>query len=194
MCVCVSLPPSLCRRRPSGIAVFVVCRRGNNSQLAVLKLRHILKDQDVVIKDIAGGLTAWAEQVDSQFPIYWTSTLLNWPISSYCVRFYLSSHDSSCLSLKRRASSAPTARAVKFLPALLSDCWCRPSLFEATREIRNHRRRHAGRAGPTKTDANVRHSSRADPLVRVERVIKWKTSWFSDNWPPSRCWGPLMRP
>ena len=50
--------------------MFVVCRRGNNSQLAVLKLRHILKDQDVVIKDIAGGLTAWAEQVDSQFPIY----------------------------------------------------------------------------------------------------------------------------
>lgn len=52
------------------LPVFVVCRRGNNSQLAVLKLRHILKDQDVVIKDIAGGLTAWAEQVDSQFPIY----------------------------------------------------------------------------------------------------------------------------
>jgi len=52
------------------VAVFVVCRRGNNSQLAVGKLRTALKDLPVIVKDIADGLKGWAEQVDSQFPIY----------------------------------------------------------------------------------------------------------------------------
>ena len=52
------------------VAVFVVCRRGNNSQLAVGKLRTALKDLPVIVKDIADGLKGWAQQVDSQFPIY----------------------------------------------------------------------------------------------------------------------------
>lgn len=52
-------------------AVYVVCRRGNNSQLAVERMRTLLPpDWPVIIKDIVGGLQAWAEQVDPLFPIY----------------------------------------------------------------------------------------------------------------------------
>lgn len=52
-------------------AVYVVCRRGNNSQLAVERMRTLLPaDWPVIFKDIVGGLQAWSEQVDPQFPIY----------------------------------------------------------------------------------------------------------------------------
>ncbi|KAI9560752.1 hypothetical protein GHT06_011704 [Daphnia sinensis] len=55
----------------SPLSVYVVCRRGNNSQLAVERMRTLLPaDWPVVIKDIVGGLQAWAEQVDPLFPIY----------------------------------------------------------------------------------------------------------------------------
>ncbi|KAK4005494.1 hypothetical protein OUZ56_007202 [Daphnia magna] len=55
----------------SPLSVYVVCRRGNNSQLAVERMRTLLPpDWPVIIKDIVGGLQAWAEQVDPLFPIY----------------------------------------------------------------------------------------------------------------------------
>lgn len=50
--------------------VYVVCRRGNDSQKAVLKLEKALQDQNVVVRDLEGGLHAWARKVDSDFPIY----------------------------------------------------------------------------------------------------------------------------
>ena len=50
--------------------VYVVCRRGNDSQLVVEKLRSLLKDLPVVIKDLRGGLHAWASDVDPAFPQY----------------------------------------------------------------------------------------------------------------------------
>lgn len=50
--------------------IVVVCRKGNDSQLAVQKLKEKLKQDNVDIKDISGGLTAWAKQVDSNFPVY----------------------------------------------------------------------------------------------------------------------------
>ncbi|KAL0275716.1 UNVERIFIED_CONTAM: hypothetical protein PYX00_003496 [Menopon gallinae] len=50
------------------IPVFVVCRRGNDSQKAVLELEKHLKD--TVIKDIVGGLHAWAKEIDPDFPVY----------------------------------------------------------------------------------------------------------------------------
>ena len=58
-------------------AVYVVCRRGNNSQLAVERMRNLLPSAEwpVVIKDIQGGLQAWSTQVDPDFPMYWTSAL-----------------------------------------------------------------------------------------------------------------------
>ncbi|XP_064392027.1 adenylyltransferase and sulfurtransferase MOCS3-like [Halichondria panicea] len=77
-------PVSNCRERLSWILeqqslgdpvlVCVVCRRGNDSQLAVRKL----KDQSdslfgavaVEIKDIVGGLTEWSNTIDQTFPKY----------------------------------------------------------------------------------------------------------------------------
>lgn len=47
--------------------VFVVCRRGNDSQLAV---RHLAEKQDIKSKDVIGGLHAWTREIDSDFPIY----------------------------------------------------------------------------------------------------------------------------
>ena len=49
--------------------VIFVCRRGNDSQRAVKKLRAI-SGQQLVIKDLAGGLHAWAKHVDNDFPVY----------------------------------------------------------------------------------------------------------------------------
>jgi adenylyltransferase/sulfurtransferase len=48
--------------------VFVVCRRGNDSQLAV---RYLSEKVNVKrAKDLVGGLHAWARKVDENFPIY----------------------------------------------------------------------------------------------------------------------------
>lgn len=47
--------------------VFVVCRRGNDSQLAV---RYLREKFDIKSKDIIGGLHAWTKEIDENFPIY----------------------------------------------------------------------------------------------------------------------------
>lgn len=52
------------------LPVIVVCRRGNDSQLAVRSLKISLKEHDVSIKDIHGGLYAWAAEVNPNFPLY----------------------------------------------------------------------------------------------------------------------------
>ena len=51
----------------SSPGVFVVCRRGNDSQHVVKLLRNhgIASAQDLV-----GGLTAWSTQLDRSFPTY----------------------------------------------------------------------------------------------------------------------------
>ncbi|OSC98554.1 hypothetical protein PYCCODRAFT_1439250 [Trametes coccinea BRFM310] len=48
--------------------IYVVCRLGNDSQLAVDALREA--GRVGVVKDLVGGLRAWAKEVDSNFPIY----------------------------------------------------------------------------------------------------------------------------
>ena len=50
--------------------LIVVCRLGNDSQLAVGALRSV-KDAGQEIKDLIGGLLSWSKDVDIQFPIYW---------------------------------------------------------------------------------------------------------------------------
>uniref|UniRef100_A0A6M2DLR5 Adenylyltransferase and sulfurtransferase MOCS3 homolog n=1 Tax=Xenopsylla cheopis TaxID=163159 RepID=A0A6M2DLR5_XENCH len=50
-------------------AVYVVCRRGNDSQRAVKHLKEILNLR-VPICDLEGGLHAWAADVDIDFPVY----------------------------------------------------------------------------------------------------------------------------
>ncbi|XP_069696408.1 adenylyltransferase and sulfurtransferase MOCS3 [Periplaneta americana] len=50
--------------------VYVVCRRGNDSQKGVLALRKSLNDLHISVKDIIGGLHSWAREIDPSFPVY----------------------------------------------------------------------------------------------------------------------------
>ena len=50
--------------------VVVVCRFGNDSQLAVQKIRSMGLGQGRKVVDIKGGLRAWREEVDQDFPEY----------------------------------------------------------------------------------------------------------------------------
>lgn len=47
--------------------VFVVCRRGNDSQLAVRQLSEKL---NIKARDLIGGLHEWARVIDNNFPVY----------------------------------------------------------------------------------------------------------------------------
>ncbi|KAF7359416.1 Adenylyltransferase and sulfurtransferase UBA4 [Mycena sanguinolenta] len=48
---------------------YLVCRLGNDSQIAASSLREARKE-DVMVKDVIGGLRAWARNVDPTFPVY----------------------------------------------------------------------------------------------------------------------------
>jgi adenylyltransferase/sulfurtransferase len=48
-------------------ALYVVCRRGNDSQRAVAALREAGLAHAV---DVVGGVEAWAREVDPGFPLY----------------------------------------------------------------------------------------------------------------------------
>lgn len=50
--------------------VFVICRRGNDSQIAAQWLHNSLVDKNVNVFDIVGGLHAWTDKVDADFPKY----------------------------------------------------------------------------------------------------------------------------
>jgi adenylyltransferase/sulfurtransferase len=52
--------------------IIVICRRGNDSQIAVQKLREKLNGngRNILIRDVVGGLHSWARSVDPTFPIY----------------------------------------------------------------------------------------------------------------------------
>jgi len=58
------------RSQKTSLPVYVVCRRGNDSQIAVQKLKNYFVNSQIQIKDIAGGLYAWEKTVDPDFPIY----------------------------------------------------------------------------------------------------------------------------
>lgn len=49
--------------------VIFICRRGNDSQLAVEKYKKILPAH-LRLRDLIGGLRAWAKLIDSDMPIY----------------------------------------------------------------------------------------------------------------------------
>lgn len=49
--------------------VYFICRHGNDSQLAVRKLKTT-PGYEGVVRDIKGGLTAWSKEVDLGFPDY----------------------------------------------------------------------------------------------------------------------------
>jgi adenylyltransferase/sulfurtransferase len=54
------------------IPIYAVCRFGNDSQLAVRKLKELGYDNKGTrwIRDVKGGLRAWKEQVDPDWPDY----------------------------------------------------------------------------------------------------------------------------
>ena len=54
------------RNQGSDCELFVLCRRGNDSQKAVQCLERL----GVRCRDVRGGLYSWRAQVDQSFPIY----------------------------------------------------------------------------------------------------------------------------
>ncbi|XP_043279425.1 adenylyltransferase and sulfurtransferase MOCS3 [Venturia canescens] len=50
--------------------VYVLCRRGNDSQRAVKLLKSFIDDPTINVRDIIGGIHAWSRQIDPTFPIY----------------------------------------------------------------------------------------------------------------------------
>lgn len=48
--------------------VFVLCRLGNDSQIAADAIRAI--DSNLIVKDVVGGLRAWSNEIDPTFPVY----------------------------------------------------------------------------------------------------------------------------
>ena len=50
--------------------LILVCRRGNDSQRAVAKLKDELSGLSLTIRDVRGGLHAWAKNIDKDFPVY----------------------------------------------------------------------------------------------------------------------------
>ena len=54
----------------SEFETYVVCRLGNDSQIAADALRSARPDPTLVIKDLVGGLRAWSRDVDPGFPAY----------------------------------------------------------------------------------------------------------------------------
>ncbi|KAJ7074360.1 hypothetical protein C8F01DRAFT_1205476 [Mycena amicta] len=49
--------------------IYVVCRLGNDSQIAAKSIREV-SDKQAVVKDVVGGLRAWTRYVDPTFPVY----------------------------------------------------------------------------------------------------------------------------
>ncbi|KAI9462160.1 hypothetical protein F5148DRAFT_1214160 [Russula earlei] len=52
------------------LETYVVCRLGNDSQIAVDAIRSASPDTTFIIKDLVGGLRAWSREVDPGFPVY----------------------------------------------------------------------------------------------------------------------------
>lgn len=52
--------------------VYVICKLGNDSQKAVQVMEEMSGSEvdAVTVKDICGGLMAWAKTIDSTFPQY----------------------------------------------------------------------------------------------------------------------------
>lgn len=66
----INIPLDQIRRRVTELqgieTLIVICKRGNNSQLAV----KLLKEVGILAVDIIGGYEKWSQDVDIEFPIY----------------------------------------------------------------------------------------------------------------------------
>ncbi|KAK7142847.1 hypothetical protein R3I94_012261 [Phoxinus phoxinus] len=63
---------NLKQQTKSQVPVFVVCKLGNDSQKAVQLLEKMsgVETEQITVKDISGGLMAWAKNIDHSFPQY----------------------------------------------------------------------------------------------------------------------------
>ena len=54
------------------VCVYVCCRRGNDSQVAVSLLKEMLREAVTCFKllDLIGGLHSWSDVIDPTFPKY----------------------------------------------------------------------------------------------------------------------------
>ncbi|KAL0134612.1 hypothetical protein PUN28_001425 [Cardiocondyla obscurior] len=50
--------------------LYLMCRRGNDSQKATQYLKTIFTEDNLKIKDIIGGIHAWSNKIDKTFPKY----------------------------------------------------------------------------------------------------------------------------
>lgn len=60
----------LAEQKSNKKSLVVCCRRGNDSQSAVIKLRAHFSLDEVEVKDIVGGLNSWGRKIDRDFPVY----------------------------------------------------------------------------------------------------------------------------
>jgi adenylyltransferase/sulfurtransferase len=67
----LSQPEKLISECANNEELFIVCRLGNDSQIAAQALRGVTSSKNsVVVKDVIGGLRAWSTQIDQEFPVY----------------------------------------------------------------------------------------------------------------------------
>ncbi|KAJ3877216.1 hypothetical protein F5051DRAFT_440777 [Lentinula edodes] len=67
----VANPSSFLPKHPD-TPIYIICRLGNDSQIAAEALRGSENNahKDRIVKDVVGGLRAWSKEVDPHFPIY----------------------------------------------------------------------------------------------------------------------------
>ncbi|XP_012240301.1 adenylyltransferase and sulfurtransferase MOCS3 [Bombus impatiens] len=58
------------QKQHDNASLYVMCRRGNDSQKAVKSLQEIFQGSNLEIKDVIGGIHAWSKKIDCTFPIY----------------------------------------------------------------------------------------------------------------------------
>ncbi|XP_050481798.1 adenylyltransferase and sulfurtransferase MOCS3 [Bombus huntii] len=58
------------QKQHDNASLYVMCRRGNDSQKAVKSLQEIFQGNNLEIKDVIGGIHAWSKKIDCTFPIY----------------------------------------------------------------------------------------------------------------------------
>lgn len=65
-------PEGMLNSLPTNASIFMICRLGNDSQLAVKKMKELELDGDGKrrIQDVKGGFAAWREHVDPEWPDY----------------------------------------------------------------------------------------------------------------------------
>lgn len=52
------------------VDLYLLCRRGNDSQKAAQYLKKIFTEDTIKVRDIIGGIHAWSNKIDQKFPKY----------------------------------------------------------------------------------------------------------------------------